>query len=184
MTSDLLLIQLAGAPGSGKSTLARRLAGRFDATVLDTDVVKSALLEAEVPWSLAGKAGYGVLFALADDLLGQGRNAIIDSPSHYEIIPARGVEIAERRQARYRFVECSCDDDAELRRRLTSRTPRPSQVPDVGRLPQGADAPSPAVRLGEHRWQTFGPPNGHLVVDSAQPLEAVLAKAVEYIEAG
>jgi hypothetical protein len=57
-------------------------------------------------------------------------------------------------------------------------------MPDLDQLPSGADAPSPAVRVGEHRWQTFGPPEGHLVVDSAQPLEAVLARAVEYIESG
>ncbi|GAB3403391.1 P-loop nucleotide/nucleoside kinase family protein [Flindersiella endophytica] len=180
----LLLIQLAGAPGSGKSTLARRLAGRFDATVLDTDVVKSALLAADVPWSLAGKAGYNVLFALAGDLLEQGRNAIVDSPSHYDVIPARGAAIAARHRAGYRFVECVCDDSAELRRRLTTRTPRPSQMPDLDRLPSGADVPSPAVRVGEHRWQTFGPPEGHLVVDSARPPDAVLADAVAYIESG
>lgn len=175
------LIQLAGAPGSGKSTLARELAKRYDAVVLDTDVVKTALLDAGVPWGMAGKAGYNVLFALADDMLGNGRGVVIDSPSHYETIPARGMELAQRHGVAYRFVECVCADVAELQRRLTSRTARRSQVPEIGALPAGADAPSPAVRLGEHKWQTYGPPGGHLVLDTGQALDRALAEAVRYV---
>src|SRR5436305_7514751 len=112
---------MAGTPGSGKSTLARAVARARDALVLDTDVVKSAILDAGVAWAQAGPAGYEVLFALADDLLAQGKNVIIDSPSHYPHIPERGSAIALRYGARYRFVECICADEAELGRRLVGR---------------------------------------------------------------
>src|SRR5205085_623714 len=113
--------QMAGAPGSGKSGLARAIAAATGAVVLDTDVVKSGILDSGVEWSAAGPAGYSVLFALAADLLDQGLSVIVDGPSHYAIIPERGMAISGDRGVRYRFIECVCDDDDELDRRLAGR---------------------------------------------------------------
>jgi predicted kinase len=178
----LFLLQMAGAPGSGKSTLARAVAERYDAVVLDYDVVKTALLDADAPWGLAGPGAYNVLYALADELLSSGRSAIIDSPSHYEIMPIRGAAIAAKHHGSYRFIECVCDDTAELRRRLTSRTPRRSQMRDLDQMSPDADGPIPARRVGQHRWQTHGPEGGHLVVDSSAPFDQGLLAAISYIE--
>jgi predicted kinase len=171
---------MAGAPGSGKSAVASAVAAEIGAVVLDSDVVKSAVLDADVPWALAGPAAYGVVFALADDLL-RSRSVVIDSPSHYPEIPARGLAIAERRGAAYRFVECVCDDDEELARRLRERTPRRSQMLGVGVPPADAgEAPHPATRTGPHRWRTFGPPGGHLVLETLAPVADCAARALRY----
>ncbi len=176
-----MLVQLAGAPGSGKTRLARALATRTGAAVLNSDIVKSTLLDAGVLWSVAGPAAYQTLFALADDLLGQDHDVLLDSPSHYAFIPDSGRRIAAGRGARYRFVECACADPAELRRRLAGRTPMRSQMRDLDQPPPDADAPPTAIRLGEHRWQTFGPPDGHLVVDTCGPFEPVLERVLGFV---
>ena len=113
--------------GTGKSTIAHAAATATGAIVLDHDTTKSALLEAGVPHPPAGAASYGVVHAIAADLLSQGHSVIIDSPSLYESIPETGAAIAAQANARYLFVECQCPDDiADMR--IESRTNRTSQV--------------------------------------------------------
>jgi predicted kinase len=178
----LFLLQMAGAPGSGKSSLARALSHARGAVVLDADVIKSALLDAEVAWALAGAAGYEVLFALAADLLEQGRSVILDSPSHYPQIPARGLALAQATGVTYRFIECVCGDQAVLAQRLGQRTPRRSQMRglDTPSLDAGGAMPA-ARRLGPHQWETYRPPDGYLVLDTTGPLENYLGEALLYL---
>ena len=172
---------MAGAPGSGKSTLARAIAHAREAVVIDSDVVKSALLESGVAWAQAGAGGYAVLFALADDLLAQGTSVIIDSPSHYPNIPARGIAIAQRHGVPYRFIECTCADEIELERRLLARAPRRSQMRGLGEPPPDAGGqPSPAKRISKHLWETCRPPEGYLSVDTALPLETYLGTVLSF----
>jgi predicted kinase len=73
-------VQISGVPGAGKTTISRALAPHVGAVVLDHDVSKSALLGADVPVALAGRASYEVLLALAAQLLRQGFSVIFDSP--------------------------------------------------------------------------------------------------------
>lgn len=179
MESRLYLLQLAGAPGSGKSRLASAVAGRCPAVVLNSDVLKSALLDAGVPWALAGPAAYQAMGAQAGDLLAQGRSVILDSPSHYPHIPERGQRVARAHGARYRFIELDCPDLDELNRRLAGRTPLRSQMPTLDQPPP--DGTSTAVRTGTHQWQTMGPDDGWLVLDVTRPFADYLHQAVSYI---
>lgn len=183
MAVPLVLVQMAGAPGSGKTHLGRALAGRLPAVVVNSDVVKSTLLDAGVEWELAGPAAYRTLFALADDLLAQGRSVILDSPSHYAFIPENGAGVARRRRAAYRFVECDCPDATELKRRLTERTPMRSQMRGLDEPPPDSTAPSRAQRVGQHRWRTFGPAEGHLVLDTSAALDTCVEQALAYVRA-
>jgi predicted kinase len=182
--TGLYLVQMAGAPGSGKSTIASAVADEIGAVILNSDTVKTAMLDADIPWSLAGPATYNVLFAVADDLLARNQSVIIDSPSHYREIPEKGLAIARDRDAIYRFVECVCDDDVMLERRLGERTPRRSQMPGVGIAPPDADGmPHPATRTGVHRWRTFGPDGRHAVIDTLRPVTECVAAALSYVRA-
>lgn len=177
--ASLLLLQMAGAPGSGKSALALSLGQTLGAVVLDKDVIKSALLEAEVGWEAAGAGSNEALFAVADSILSQGLSVVLDSPSHYPGIPERGMALATARGARYRFIECVCEDLDEIRRRLDGRVRRRSQW-------RGLEGPAPdgnsqAEQIGPHRWRTYGPADGWLVRDTKEPLAASLEAAQNYL---
>ena len=93
------LLQLAGLPGSGKSALGRLIATRTGAVLLDKDVLKTAALDAGAGDSLAGQIAYESFFALAAHLLGQDVSVVLDSPSFYDTIPAKGAAIAAERLA-------------------------------------------------------------------------------------
>ena len=163
---DIFLLQMAGAPGSGKSALARVIGARTGAVVLDKDVLKTAALEAGVQDDQrAGGVAYEAIFSLADHLLGQDLSVVLDSPSFYDSIPAKGAAIASARHVPYYFIECICPEDEELTRRLQERPRMRSQ---------------PNELLSSER-QTFGPPGPYLQVDTTQPLERCLALALDYL---
>jgi hypothetical protein len=50
----------------------------------------------------------------------------------------------------------------------------------MGRFDE-APAGSTAGKIGEHLWETFGPPDGHLVLETSGPLRSYLHRALEYI---
>ncbi len=160
------LLQMAGAPGTGKSRVAAAIAAAEPAIIINSDTVKSTLLRQGVTWDLAGRAAYHVLFELADDLLGQGHNVILDSPSHYAFIPANGQRVAEKHGARYRFLELTCADLGDRRRRLGERAPKRSQMLDLDTPPSDASAPSQATRIGTHQWEVAKPDVGVLILDA------------------
>jgi len=161
------LLQMAGAPGSGKSALARLIGQTTGAVVIDKDVLKTAALEAGVDDDQrAGGIAYEAAFALADHLLGQGLSVVLDSPSFYESIPAKGAAIAGARFVPYYFIECDCSDREELARRLRDR-------------PRLRSNPGEEALDAEH--ETIGPPGAYLRIDTTQPLEHCLALALDYI---
>ena len=164
MTTQFLL-QMAGEPGSGKSALARVIGRRTGAVVLDKDVLKTAALHAGAEEALAGGIAYEGFFDLADHLLGQGLTVVLDSPSLYETIPAKGQAIADKRGVRYHFVECVCDDQAELERRLAGRP----------RLDSQPYAPESGDRT------TVAPQGAYLRIDTLQPIERCLELVLEYV---
>lgn len=164
--TEQFLLQMAGEPGSGKSALARLVARCTGAVVLDKDVLKTAALHAGADDALAGGIAYEAFFDLADHLLGQGFSVVLDSPSYFETIPAKGQEIAEERGVRYHFVECVCEDPAELERRLTGRV----------RLDSHPYSISPHERV------TVAPPGAYLRVDTMQPIERCLELVLGYLE--
>jgi predicted kinase len=170
---------MAGSPGAGKTALASALGPSFGAVVLDRDVIKSALLGAEVEWAAAGAATQEVMLELADSLLAQGQSVVLDSPSHFAPIPQRGSAIAVARFAKYRFIECVCDDLEEVSRRLVGRERRRSQWGNLD--VQSADGNSSAEQIGPHRWRTYGPAGGWLVLDTREPLEVSLIIARRYV---
>jgi predicted kinase len=173
-----MLLQLSGVPGTGKSTLARGLAAGLDLVVLDTDVVKSALLSTDVSLRDAGRATYAAVLALAGDLLAQGRSVVVDSPCRYVDLLAAGQRVAADAGVPYRLIELWADDPADLLTRLTARDARPSQVtPAVPEWELG----TPADTLRGWQEQLVHPPTGCLRVDALLPPEAVLDRAVAYL---
>ena len=129
--NKLTFIQMSGAPGAGKTTIAHGVAKALGAVVIDHDITKSALLAADVPVALAGRASYQVLNALAGHLLQQGHSVIFDSPCFYTELLHRGQTLAADYGADYRYIACVLQDLDELDRRLQTRVRQPSQVAGV-----------------------------------------------------
>lgn len=177
---------MSGTPGAGKTTLALALAPAINAVVIDHDVVKSALLQADVPISGAGRASYAVLHALARHLLHQGRSVIFDSPCVYASLLHRGQQIAAEHGAAYRYIECALSDLAKLDQRLQERPRLPSQLSGVYQPPPAGSSATQAGEALFRDWMANAqrPATSYLVVDTAQPLAEYLGQAIAYVQSG
>jgi adenylate kinase family enzyme len=177
---------MSGAPGSGKTTLAHAIARHISAVVIDHDVTKSALLDADVPIALAGRASYQVLDAVARHLLRQGHTVVFDSPCFYTELLERGQRLAQEAQVPYRYIECVVEDLDELDRRLRTRPRLPSQLTGVYVRPSEG---SGKIQSGEaifRDWITNmkRPATNYLVLDTTLPLDVCLKTALAYITTG
>lgn len=184
--NHLRFVQMSGVPGAGKTTVAHAIAGSINAVVIDHDVTKSALLEADVPVALAGRASYMVLDAIASHLLKQGHSVIFDSPCMYEELLIRGQKLAAEMGAQYRYVECVIHDLDELDRRLSTRPRMRSQLAGVYAPPTEG---SGKTALGANTFRAWianmkRPTDSYLVLDTARPLAICTKEAISYIETG
>lgn len=181
--SNLIFIQMSGAPGSGKTTLARAIAPQIGALVIDHDVTKSALLDANVPVSIAGGASYQVLNAMARDLLLQGFSVIFDSPCFYIELLERGQRLAQEAGAVYRYIECQVADIDELDRRLQTRLRLPSQLAGVRAQPTEGSGKTETGDAVFRDWiaNMKRPSGGYLILDTTQPFKQCLDAALAYI---
>jgi hypothetical protein len=128
--------------------IARAVVRRHGAVSLDHDIVKSALLAAGCRFDDAGRTSYGVLLALADDLLRQGHQVIVDSPCHHDGLLVAGLRLATAHGLRYRYVECVTEDVDLLDRRLRARRALRSQRRSVDAPPVDLPADRDATGAG------------------------------------
>lgn len=172
----MFFLQMAGFPGSGKSTLAKQIGVLTNAIVIDHDVVKSALLEtaSEHTDSLeTGKMAYNVEWALIDTYLSQGRSVILDSPCFYKEGLERGLEVAEKNLAKYKYIECYLDDFKEVNRRLQVRTRLNSQISRVDSEEYFRRALLNSKKPGNHKV---------LVINTSEPVQSYIDKAISYLQ--
>ena len=133
-----LLIQMSSAPGSGKSTVANLLAQSIDGVVINHDLIKSFFLEVDISFDQSAKLTYRFDWILAEDMIKQGRNVIIDSTCNYNEVLDQGTALARQYGYDYRYVECRVDDVDLLHRRLCNRVSLRSQRTGVNRPPPDA----------------------------------------------
>jgi predicted kinase len=184
--TDLVFVQMSGAPGAGKTTVARAVARRIGAIVIDHDVTKSGLLEANVPAAIAGAASYSVLNAVARHLLQQGYSVIFDSPCFYEELLERGQLLAREAHAEYRYIECVVADLDELDRRLRTRPRLPSQLAGVWAPPTAGSGKTYISDDVFRDWiaNMKRPAIDYLTLDTTQSLDMCVDVAVAYITTG
>ena len=166
-----MLIALAGLPGAGKSTLATALGRALGAPVLSVDPVEGALLRAGIERSdRTGLAAYLVVAALAERQLDLGLTPVVDAANYVE--PARQTwrDLATRRRVPLRWIEVVCTDEAAHRARLEARG---DYLPGFYAV-TWADV---RRRLAETEPWT----DDRLVVDTAAPASANLARALAYV---
>lgn len=112
MMQDPAFIVVCGAPASGKTTLARRLAGDLGMPLLEKDVIKEALAGAiEVTDREAsrriGATSFRVLYDLAFELLGQGRDLMIEANLSRRVAMSELERLA--RISQLAIVQCTAD---------------------------------------------------------------------------
>ncbi|KAK5629860.1 hypothetical protein RRF57_005575 [Xylaria bambusicola] len=126
-SSRKLIIQMSGPPGSGKSTLARLLARSIDGVVINHDLIKDFFVDSSFSFLDSARLTYRLDWALAEDMIQQGRSVVVDSVCNYEEALTRGTALAARYGYSYWYVECKVEDQGLLDRRLHARVPLQSQ---------------------------------------------------------
>jgi predicted kinase len=181
-----LLVQMSGAPGSGKTTIAAAIVAHYGAVAVDHDVIKTAILTAGCPFEQAGRTSYDVMLALAEELVGQGHQVVLDSPCYYHELLAAGQCLASRHGLRYRYVECVTEDITELDRRLRGRTALRSQRPSVATPP--VDLPADVGATGTVLFEEWianmkRPARDYLRLDTTWPVEECVRRVHAFLDA-
>ena len=165
-----MLIVVSGLPGSGKSALADGIGLARAVPVLSVDPIEAAILRAGIPRSFeTGLAAYTVAEACADAFLAGGLDVVIDAVSSVEPARAMWRGLAERHDTPMRVIACSLDP-AEALARVAGRA-RGLALPE----PTEAD-----VRARADEWTPW--PEPHLLLDSLQPPEVNLDRALAWLE--
>lgn len=148
------LIVLAGLPGSGKSTLAREIARRTGAVWLRVDSMDQAIrASGTAPYDLRDWP-YRAAQAVAQDNLDLGRDVIGDCVNDCTEAQDGWQEMAARAGVELVWLQVTCTDPAEHRRRVETR---PIDIPGQVRLDWDAVA-----GREYHPWD-----RDHLTVDTA-----------------
>lgn len=165
MPLPLTLVVMSGLPGSGKSTVARELARALEFSLFELDHIEAPIL-ARFDGDALGWGGYEILSALAEDNLSLGHSVVLDSVAWTNALREEWRMLAARHRARYRPIEVVVPDRELHRTRVTARPAKN----DWRRI-------EAAVKLYE-AWSS-----DRLVLDSSQPLDGLLADALEYVRA-
>lgn len=115
--------------------------------------------------------GYAVAHGVAADQLRAGRTVVADAVNPVRAARAGWVELADELAVDVRFVEVTCSDRAEHRRRVESR------VPDL----PGHVLPSWQHVCDLHYEPWEGP---RLVVDNLGPPDAAVARVLDAVSVG
>ncbi|KAI9675067.1 MAG: hypothetical protein M1817_001474 [Caeruleum heppii] len=171
-SSQRLFIQMSGAPGSGKSTIARLLRRSIGGVVIDHDVLRSTFLDgSDHQFDQAAKYAYQLQWTLAEDVMKQGLDVIVDSTCNFKEVLDRGSALAKQFGHTYWYVECKVQDIDLLDQRLRSRDPMTSQRTAVDCPPAAAAHGDRAVQDSRALFRTWienpcRPEDGAVIVDS------------------
>ena len=167
--------------------MARLLGRSIGGVVIDHDVLRSSLLDSSLPFDLAAKHAYQLQWTLAQDVMKQGLNVIIDSTCNFQEVLDQGSTRAKQHGYTYWYVECKVQDVDLLDQRLRTRAPMTSQrtgvdFPPAVAVAHGARKVEDSRALFK-RWikNPCRPEDNVVIVDSTRNSETLQDYILEQI---
>lgn len=111
-----MLILICGLPATGKSTVARQLARTLKAEVLRTDIVRKEILKKPSYSEEEKDVIYKTVFLLANYLIKNDVNVIIDGTFYKEKLRKEAKQIAKKQGKRFFLIETRCPEDVVIQR--------------------------------------------------------------------
>ncbi|MEH6780392.1 MAG: ATP-binding protein [Rhodoglobus sp.] len=173
-----MLIAMAGLPGAGKSTLAEVVGARRKTTVLSVDQIETAILKAGISSGQpTGLAAYLVAETLAESVLMNGNDIIIDAVNAVDPAREQWVNLAERTGSGIRFIEVVCSDEELHKERLVERAAKRELSGASARdaVEQSVDEYSP--------WNGVSGAVARITLDSAGPIGVNVERASAFLDA-
>lgn len=115
-----MLIVICGLPATGKSTVAKELAGKINATVVRSDVVRKELLLQPSYSEMEKEEIYKAIFSRALFLLSTRENVILDATFYKKELREKAKIIAKETENKFYLIECICPERV-LRERTVKR---------------------------------------------------------------
>lgn len=163
------LIVMKGHPATGKSMVARALAQHLRWPLIDKDDVKDHTLHLDNGNQLA----YAIMWQVVETQLALGLNVIADSPLSYPNDYATARSLSNLYDANLLVVETQVDKGI-WRQRLEERSPH-----DSAHKMRGWQAMQEQLRLYDGCWRYPIDPAHHLLLDTSQPLSALLEQVMK-----
>ncbi|MAT56298.1 MAG: hypothetical protein CMN32_17645 [Saprospirales bacterium] len=117
MNPKPILILVAGLPASGKTTFANALAKKLGALRLNSDTLREKLnLRGKYDEASKQKV-YEAMLTLAEEILLEGKNLVVDSTFYKEALRKPWHELADKTNAATFFIEVTVSDE-DARQRL------------------------------------------------------------------
>lgn len=173
-----MLIAMAGLPGAGKTTLAEVVGARRKIPVLSVDQIETAILKAGIAAGQPiGLAAYLVAESLAESLLMNDRDVIIDAVNAVDPAREQWVNLAERTGSGIRFIEVVCSDREVHKQRLVERAEKRelSAVPTLNAVEHNLDEYT--------AWSGASGAVARITLDSAGALGVNVERAVAFLDA-
>ncbi|GAB3606890.1 AAA family ATPase [Conyzicola nivalis] len=171
-----MLIAMAGLPGTGKTAIAEAIGARLLKPVVSVDPIESAILRAGIDADQpTGLAAYLVAETLTETVMRAGHGAIIDAVNAVDPAREQWVNLAARSGETLRFIEVVCSDLALHRKRLEERERH---------LPHVVSPSWFAVEQSLDEYAEWSGSSGaveRLTVDSVEPLDALVERALEFL---
>ncbi len=181
------LIVVCGLSGSGKSTVARMLQRRKGFKAINSDRVRKRLASVSPHEHVRTDYGtniysdrftkitYDAMLAEAENLLNEGRGAILDATFKASADRQLALALAARRGVPVLFVECVVGEDEAIRRlerRESIRNEVSDATPEVHRRQRTEFQPIREIS-----------PRNHLRIDTARQREDLLAEIEDALDA-
>ena len=163
----IMIIIVCGLPGVGKSYFAKELAKRLDAGYVSSDQIRMDILHERTYSQEEKDRIYGIMADLAKKQLKES-NVILDATFYLKKYRDMMCKIAQEKGAECRIIECVLDED-ELKARLEKRKTEKTE----------SEADFEIHEKVKHDFEPIT--DEHLTIDTADPIEENISKAIEWI---